>query len=83
MEEHIPIKTVSNVLVLFLIIWYTSVSKTIIDTEIYDNTFDYVVEHVLYICMNIDQKRSPDACATEASAANSSNQEHHKDDYAQ
>ena len=39
-EAYLPSQTVSTVLVVFLEIWSAAVSKTIIDTEIYDNNFD-------------------------------------------
>ena len=64
-------KTVLAVLFVFLDIQYEAVSKTIIDTEIYDNPFDYFVEQVLEVRKKISQKLSPYACATEATSANS------------
>ena len=46
-EERLPSQTHLAVLVVFLNIRYAAVAKTIIDTEIYDNAFEYFVERVL------------------------------------
>ena len=69
-----PSQKKSTVLVVFLDIRSTEVSKTILETEIYDNSFDYFVEQVLEVLKKIAQKQAPSACATEAPAANSPNQ---------
>ena len=70
----------STFLVVFLDIWYPAVAKKIIDTEIYDKTFNYFVEQVLEVDWKISQKQPPSACAIEAPLANYTNQEHHQDD---
>ena len=48
----------------------------IIDTEIYDNYFDYFVERVLEVREKISHKLATSVCYTESPAANSTNQEH-------
>ena len=63
-EGRLPSQNVSTVLVIFLGIWSASVAKKIIDTQIYDNDFDYFVEPVLEVCKKIYQKRAPYVCAT-------------------
>ena len=73
-ELCLPIKTDSTVLVVFLDIQSAAVSKTIIDTEIYDNAFDYFVEQVLEVRKKISKIQAPSACAIEAPAANHPNQ---------
>ena len=82
-EAYLPSQTVLTVLVIFLDIWSAAVSKTIIDTEIYDKDFDYFVKQVLEVRKKIAQNKEPSACATEAPSANSPYQEHHQDDATQ
>ena len=73
-EARLPIQNVSIVMVVLLDIWSAAVSKTIVDTEICDNTFDYFVEQVLEARKKITHKRAPFECATESPAANYPNQ---------
>ena len=48
-EARLPSLKKSTFLVVFLDIWYPAVAKKIIDTEIYDKTFNYFVEQVLEV----------------------------------
>ena len=83
LEASLPSQKMRTVLVVFLYIWSAAVSKTIIDTEIYDKDFDYFVKQVLEVRKKIAQNKEPSACATESPAANSPYQEHHQDDATQ
>ena len=63
-EARLLSQNYSTVLVVLMEIWSAAFSKTIIDTEIYDNASEYFVERVLEVCKKIVQKKSPSACST-------------------
>ena len=82
-KAHHPSQTFLTVLVVLLDIQSAAFSKTIIDTEIYDNAFTYFFERVLEVRKKISQKQAPYICDREKTATNWTNQEHHQDDAAQ